>query len=429
MISRTEQIIKVIDFWKKNAEQGLLHPRSTLDNMDLKSKEIVDLLGPRRSGKSSLLKLIARKVRPNGFLFINFEDPFFVENQDPGIIEEILAVFYEYYSPDLRYLLFDEIQGIPQWERYLRKLRDTEKYRIFVTGSSASLLSREIAALLTGRHLSYPVFPLSFKEFLQFKEVEIKNKKDLVLKESMIKKRFADYLQIGGFPEVVLTGKQELLKNYFFDIIQRDIMMRHSVRETKILEKVAVYTLTHSAKIISIEALKKTFDSSFALITAYLEYLKEAFLICELPQFSYSLKKQEKALKKIYAIDTGLAEWVSFKFSEDKGRMLENVVFLQIKRMQKEIYYYKTRNHLEIDFMIREKNKIQNLIQVSWTLEDIKVKDREVKSLVEGMKELKIEEGLILTYEEEGEIQLGKYKITIKPVYRWLLEADLAGSR
>ncbi|MCL4512425.1 MAG: AAA family ATPase [Candidatus Eremiobacteraeota bacterium] len=429
MISRTEQIIKVIDFWKKNAEQGLLHPRSTLDNMDLKSKEIVDLLGPRRSGKSSLLKLIARKVRPNGFLFINFEDPFFVENQDPGIIEEILAVFYEYYSPDLRYLLFDEIQGIPQWERYLRKLRDTEKYRIFVTGSSASLLSREIAALLTGRHLSYPVFPLSFKEFLQFKEVEIKNKKDLVLKESMIKKRFADYLQIGGFPEAVLTGKQELLKNYFFDIIQRDIMMRHSVRETKILEKVAVYTLTHSAKIISIEALKKTFDSSFALITAYLEYLKEAFLICELPQFSYSLKKQEKALKKIYAIDTGLAEWVSFKFSEDKGRMLENVVFLQIKRMQKEIYYYKTRNHLEIDFMIREKNKIQNLIQVSWTLEDIKVKDREVKSLVEGMKELKIEEGLILTYEEEGEIQLGKYKITIKPVYRWLLEADLAGSR
>jgi predicted AAA+ superfamily ATPase len=429
MISRTEQIIKVIDFWKKNAEQGLLHPRSTLDNMDLKSKEIVDLLGPRRSGKSSLLKLIARKVRPNGFLFINFEDPFFVENQDPGIIEEILAVFYEYYSPDLSYLLFDEIQGIPQWERYLRKLRDTEKYRIFVTGSSASLLSREIAALLTGRHLSYPVFPLSFKEFLQFKEVEIKNKKDLVLKESMIKKRFADYLQIGGFPEVVLTGKQELLKNYFFDIIQRDIMMRHSVRETKILEKVAVYTLTHSAKIISIEALKKTFDSSFALITAYLEYLKEAFLICELPQFSYSLKKQEKALKKIYAIDTGLAEWVSFKFSEDKGRMLENVVFLQIKRMQKEIYYYKTRNHLEIDFMIREKNKIQNLIQVSWTLEDIKVKDREVKSLVEGMKELKIEEGLILTYEEEGEIQLGKYKITIKPVYRWLLEADLAGSR
>lgn len=422
MIKNIEQIIKVIDFWKRNAKEASLRDRTILTKIDLRSKEIIDLIGPRRSGKSSILKLIIKQLNLDEFLFINFEDPFFIDNNTPIIIEEIVDAYQEYYERELKFLFFDEIQVINQWERVIRKLRDAEKFKIFITGSSATLLGKDVSALLTGRHLSYYIFPLSFAEFLEFNEAGIRDRKDLILKENIIRKRFANYLQIGGFPEAVLTEKQELLKNYFFDIIQRDIVMRHAIREKTVLEKMALYTLTNSAKIISIESLKNIFNASFVLLVSYLEYLKDAFLIFELSQFSYSLKKQSKALKKIYAVDTGLANAVSFKFSEDKGRMLENVVFIELKRRQEEIYYYKTHNNREVDFMTREKNKSQQLIQVAWTLKDGKVKERELKALLESMKEQKLKEGLILTYDEEGETEIDKKRIIIKPTYKWLLE-------
>lgn len=424
----TQQLVKIIDFWKKSVEKDKLYDRLILEKINYKSKEIVDLVGPRRSGKSSILKLIIKRLKLNGnFLYINFEDPFFVINNDPQIIEELTAVFKEYFNPKLEYLFFDEIQEIKQWEKAVRKLRDGEKFKIFITGSSSKLLSGEISSLITGRHLSYNISPLSFSEFLAFKGIKICAKKDIILKEKKILKMFNEYLKIGGFPEVALTENPELLKNYFYDILQKDIVMRHNIREKEILEKMAVYLLSNSGKITSMESLKTAFNISFPATQSYLEYFKESFLVFELLQFSYSLKKQSKALKKIYAVDIGLSNAVSFKFSEDKGRMLENAVFLELKNKKGELYYYKTKNNLEVDFLVKEKTKVKKLIQVCWTLEDKKTKERELRNLTAAMDELKLKDGFILTYNEEDEIKINKKIINVIPCWKWLLENDYCG--
>lgn len=419
----SEQIIKIIDFWQKSAKNEKLCDRTLTKRIDCASKEIIDLVGPRRSGKSSILKLIIQSLNLNGnFLFINFEDPFFVGNNEPQILEEIIAVFKEYFNPKLKYIFFDEIQEIAHWERILRKLRDAENFKIFITGSSSKLLSKEASSLLTGRHLSYQAFPLSFQEFLSFRQITLSGKKDFILKEKTILKSFEEYTSIGGFPEIVLTKNQELLKTYFFDILQRDIIRRYDIREKEILEKIAVYYLSNAGKIISIESLKNSFGVSFALASLYLEYLKEAFLIFELPQFAYSLKRQSKALKKIYSVDAGISNAASFRFSEDKGRILENVVFLELKRRGGEIYYYKTKNNLEADFLVKEKARMREIIQVAWSLEDKKTRDREIKNLLQALEECHLDKGLILAYNEKETINIGEKTIIIKPVWQWLLE-------
>ncbi|MBI5207680.1 MAG: ATP-binding protein [Candidatus Firestonebacteria bacterium] len=415
-----EQLIKIIGFWHETVNFENLFTRPILETINIKGKEIIDLVGPRRSGKSSVLKLIIKNLNSN-FLYINFEDPFFITYNNPEIIEEIISVFKEYFNPDLKYIFFDEIHEIKYWEKAIRKLRDGTKYKIFITGSSSKLLSGEISSLITGRHLSYRILPLSYEEFLIFKKIKLKEKKDITLKDKKLLKEFDEYLKIGGFPEVVLTNNQELLKNYFYDIIQKDIIMRYEIREKNILEKMAVYLLTNSGKIISRESLKEAFKLSFVAVDSYLEYLKDAFLIFELPQFSYSLKRQNKAFKKIYSVDTGLTNSVSFKFSEDIGRALENIVFLELKKKEYELFYYKTKDNLEIDFLIKERTKITNLIQVCWNLEEEKTKEREIKGLINAMNELNLSHSLILTYNDEEEIKINEKLIIIKPVYKWLL--------
>ncbi len=421
-----QQIIRVIDFWQKTIEKDELKDRSLVKTINYKSKEIIDLIGPRRSGKSSILKLIIKHLNlKNNYLFINFEDPFFIENNNPNIIEEFISVFKEYFTPGLKYLFLDEIQEIEQWESVVRKLRDSGEFKIFITGSSSNLLSGEISTLLTGRHLSYKVFPLSFSEFLIFKNINIKDRKDIVLNQRIITKYFYKYMDIGSFPEIVLTENSELVKNYFYDILQKDIVMRYNIREKEILEKIAVYSLSNSSKIISLESLKKTFGISFALASSYIHYLKNSFLIFELSQFSYSLKKQQKALKKIYSIDSGLANAVSFRFSKDSGRILENIVFLNLKMAGKEIYYYKTKNNLEVDFIVKKETGEKELIQVSWSLDDKKTREREIKSLLTAMDELSVLKGLILTDDEEETIKIGQKTIIVNPAYKWLLKNNL----
>ena len=415
------QLVKVIDFWQKNISTAKLYNRDILNKIALNSKEIIDLTGVRRSGKSSIFKLIIQQLNlKNNFLYINFEDPFFIAYNDPNIIDEIIAIFKEYFNSKLDYLFFDEIQEIEYWEKAVRKLRDAENYKIFITGSSSKLLSGEIASLITGRHISYNIYPLNFEEFLNFNNLEINTKKDVLLKDKKILKLFDEYIKIGGFPEAVLTKSYELLKNYFYDILQKDIVMRYNIREKDILEKMAVYILSNSGKIISVETLKTLFNISFNLVSSYLTYFKEAFLIFEVSQFSYSLKKQHKALKKMFSIDTGLSNAVSFKFSEDKGRALENIVFLELKNRGLDIYYYKTKNNLEVDFFITEKTKPKQIIQVSWTLEYKKTKDREIKALLNAMSEINLNEGLIITYNEEDFIEINNKTITIKPFYKWI---------
>ncbi|MBI4226141.1 ATP-binding protein, partial [Candidatus Roizmanbacteria bacterium] len=251
----TQQLIKIIDFWEKTVFESDLIFRPIVDKLDSKSKEIVDIIGPRRSGKSSILNLLIKKLGLSNFLFINFEDPYFVTHNEPQMIEELISVYKEYFSQDLKYLFFDEIHAVNHWESIVRKLRDGGNYKIFLTGSSSKLLSRELSTLLTGRHISYSILPLSFSEFLSFKKIKIEDKKDLILKEKTLLKNFDEYLLIGGFPEIVKTGNIALLKQYYFDIVQKDILMRYDVRQKNILEKMGIYLITNLSKTVSIESL------------------------------------------------------------------------------------------------------------------------------------------------------------------------------
>lgn len=408
-----EQLVKVIDFWLKSAESGQLFSRALTDSVDIKSKEVVDIIGPRRSGKSSVLKLLVRKVKDTGrWLYINFEDPFFVENNYPQVIEELVETYAEYFGGAPKWLFFDEIQSIKKWETAVRKLRDSEQFKIFITGSSSKLLSSELSTLLSGRHLSYKLLPLSFSEYLSFHNVEVADKKDMVLRFGELTRYFSQYLKTGGFPEAVLSDNLELVKQYYYDIVQKDIMARYDVRDKDMLEKMGVFLFSNSAKTLSVSALSKFYNLSHQTAANYIEYFKDAFLFFDLPQFSYSLKTTQKAFKKMYAVDTGMANAVSMSFSEDRGRMLENAVFLHLKRAGGELYYYKGKSG-EVDFVIKRADGGLGLIQVCWGLADAKTKEREIASLKEAMKELHVTDAMIVTFAESGELKLPEGTVRI----------------
>lgn len=417
-----KELIKTIAFWKETVERDNLFSRILAGKINIRSSEIVDIVGPRRSGKSSVLKLIIRMLEKDSWLYINFEDPVFIENNDPKTIEELISIYEQYFSSSLKYLFFDEIQNIKYWEKVIRKLRDSGRYKIFITGSSSKLLSSELSSLITGRHLSYELMPLNFREYLFFRNITVKDAKEIALKEIKIIKYFEKYLRLGGFPKIVLDEDVELLKQYYPDILEKDIIGRHSIRQKNIVEKIGVFLLSNASKILSITSLEKTFNISFEAASTYFNYFKEAFLIFEIPQFSYSLKTQQKALKKIYAIDTGIANASSFRFSEDYGRILENCVFLHLNQIVQEIYYYKTKNNLEVDFLVKYTDRKMELIQVCADISDEKTKKRELKALTSAMEELNISSAFILTSSTKDIVKINARKITIVPAYEWILE-------
>ncbi|MFH1200107.1 MAG: ATP-binding protein [Candidatus Micrarchaeota archaeon] len=422
-----EQLVKVIDFWKATVTRERLFERELASGLDAATKEVVDLVGVRRCGKSSIFKLLIRRLGlEDKALFVNFEDPYFIVHNSPAVIEELIETYREYYYSGLEYLFFDEIQAISGWEKAVRKLRDSGEYRIFVTGSSSKLLSGEFSTLLTGRHLSHAAFPLSFREFLAFKGVQATGKRDLALKSTALLKAFSEYLENGGFPEVVVTGNKTLLQQYFKDIVYKDIAGRHEVRQTDVLEKLGVFLVTNSARTLSAGSVSKAFGISHEFASLYLEYFKEAFLVFDLPQFSYSLKTQAKALKKYYSVDTGLANAVSFRFSEDKGRMLEQSVFLHLARTGADAYYYKTRANQEIDFLVKTRQNHRQLIQVSWSLQDTDTRKRELAALFRAMDELRAKTALVLTYDEQETISQAGKTITVAPAWKWMLETTTA---
>jgi hypothetical protein len=417
-----KNFLQLIDFWQKSVDAENLLPRLLVDSVDMKSKEVVDITGPRRSGKSSVLKLLIKKLKSREeIMYINFEDPLFIAFNTHDVIDDLIDIYKEYYSDKLQYLFFDEIHSIHNWEKAIRKLRDGSAYKIFISGSSSKLLGGELSSQLTGRHLSYKLYPLSFREYLDFKDVTLNTKKEIILEQTKLLRLFDDYILTGGFPEIVLTRKPELVKQYFFDMLHKDIVRKYDIRSKEVLEKMALFIFSNSAKIISISSLSKMFGISYEITSVYLNYFKEALMIFELPQFSYSLRTQMKALKKYYAVDTGMVNAVSFRFSENKGRMLENIVCIHLLRNGYEFYYYKTKNNKEVDFCIKKQGNKFELIQVCATMEEFNTKQREINSLLEAMEEMGIKQGLILTYSRRESLKFNKWKIEVLPIYEWLL--------
>jgi len=376
--------------------------------------------GVRRSGKSTLLNQIISDLYKKGVYYFNFEDERLVDF-DVDDFNHLYEVFLELYG-DKKIFFFDEVQNVPQWEVFVRRMQG-KGCKFFITGSNASLLSKELGTKLTGRNVNVELFPFSFMEFLSFKGFQLsKNGLSLTSERAAIKKYFAEYLKYGGMPEYLKYQDTTLLKRLYEDILYRDIVARYGIKQVKPLRELGLYLLSNIGGTFSYNNLKNVLGlGSMNTIKRYADFMENSYLIFLVSKFSYSLKQQFVSLKKIYCIDNGLSEAVAFQFSKNKGKFLENLVFLELRRKFQEIYYYKTTNNLEVDFLFKSGKNDLKLIQVVDNLDNEKTRQRELNALEKAMDELKLKTALILTEDTEEEIVLKGKVLMVKPIYKWLL--------
>ena len=389
----------------------------------LKYPNILAILGIRRSGKSIFSYLLAKQYK---FAYINFDDERLVGLKSDDL-NKILESFYELYG-DIEYIILDEIQNVDNWELFVNRLRRTKK--IILTGSNSKLLSGELSTHLTGRYLDKILFPFSFKEFLKLKEVK-ENKVYTTKEKAEIMKTLQEYLEIGGFPEAYKFGKGIISKIYE-DILTKDILLRYKITKKEEIKKLAKYLITNSSEEITYSKLANIFNiKHISTISNWISHFENAFLIFKLERFDFKLKQQFIAPKKIYSIDSGLMNFIGFKFSENRGKVIENEVALELQRkkfvnLSFEVYYWKDHQQNEVDFIIKKDKKIEQLIQVSYINSKEEIKEREINALLKASKQLNCNNFLIITWDYEAEEKIkGEKKIKFIPLWKWLLESKI----
>lgn len=398
----------------------------------IKNDEIVVLKGIRRCGKSTLLlnqikKLCESGVDKKDILFVNLEDPRFTNHLSIELLSKIKEVYLEYLNPNSKpYIFLDEIQNIPFWEKWVNKEYELKLSRIIITGSNSSMLSSEIATTLSGRYLSVEVFPLSFKEFLHFKDIGIFSKLDFVNRKIEVSRAFEEYLSFGAFPKVLEyeeKQKKELLTTYKDSILLKDIVARYKLKNLTTLEEISAFLLSNSGIIQSITKIKNSFNISFDMAKDYVEYLKNAYMIFEIRKFDYSLRKQNLNDKKYYSADLGLSNLYRVANLKYRGSNLETIVALELLKKGFDIYYYKTVLGYEIDFVVVKDNKIVELIQVSKSLEDEKTKKREIEVFKKTIDELMLQDVkcLIVSEDKSTKIKFDDLDIEVVNILEWLL--------
>lgn len=433
---QTNKLFEIISSYNRywttgNIDAGI--PRDILSAClgQLDSREVIVIKGVRRAGKSTLLaqvirELLARNVQPTAILRINLEEPLFSSEYSVELLEQIYRTYRERVQPEGRCWLFmDEVQNIPGWESWVRGRSETEDIKFFVTGSSSQMLSREIGTKLTGRNVSFEVYPLSFKEFLRFNNIEIRSELEYANRKSSLRNLFTAYLKYGGFPEVVLRQsdeeKQLLLKNYFEDLLYRDVVTRYEIRDVSSLRNLAVYLLTNVAKKTSITKLKNNFTISQDKTENYVSAIMESYLLFQLQMFSCSLKSSLRAGFKPYAVDTGLRNRVAFAFSEDLGWLVENVVFCHLKRHHEEVFYHS--NSSETDFVVKEGMKITERIQVWYgDISETGVPDRELACYRKPLEGHEGARTIMVTNDYQDVVDTGVSRVLCIPAVKFLLD-------
>ncbi|MEK6874064.1 MAG: ATP-binding protein [Nanoarchaeota archaeon] len=416
-MDRTELKEVIVDQNSRQEQENLVD-REIFSKVEsyIKNDFVIIISGIRRCGKSALLFQIRKKH--SGY-YLNFDDERLInfKIEDFKILEEL---FIELYGEKKIYY-FDEIQNIPIWERFVRRLHD-ERKKVFITGSNASMLSKELGTHLTGRYLMLQMFPFSFKEFLSLKKFEIDEKSAyLTVSRAKIKKNFSEYFISGGFPEYLKELNTDYLKTLYENIVYRDILVRYKIPNEKSLKELANLAINSISKEISFNSIKKILGlGSSTTVKDYFDYLENSFIIFLIFKFDYSLRKQMYYNKKVYCIDNGLAKYLGFRVTPDNGKLLENIVFIELKRRAREIYYYSDKK--ECDFVVKKGSKITQVIQCCYELTRDN-KEREIAGLTEAIDKFKLKEGIILTYDQEEEIVIkGNKKVIVKPVWKWLLE-------
>ena len=392
------------------------HTQYDVDEL-LASKQIKLITGPRRTGKSTEALLM---LKGRNFAYLNFDDGKLLSAWDDDLVWETLRAVY----PDFEYLLLDEIQNLDGWDLWVSKL-----YRMginmIITGSNAKLLSSEMATLLTGRYIQIEMLPFSLSEFFIWNHrnlSEVSEMKDSASDLSLI----ADYLHHGGYPETVAARSlnQNYLSTLFDSIIWKDIAKRHKVRNVEDLNNLAMYLVSNFCNPFSANELAEALGfSSVATTKKFMGYLREPYLLYYLPRYSNKLKMMKKAPQKVYVVDNGFVEAKAFSVSENLGRLLENQVFIELVRRgyhtETSLFYYRSRNDKETDFVTRHGAHVESLIQVCYDLSSERTLKREIDSIIECAGELKCSNLIIVTMNEERVIEKNGYKVKVLPIYKF----------
>ena len=397
-------------------------PREALGliNQHSLSGQVVIISGIRRCGKSTLLQQIRAQQGERDF-YLNFDDDrlcqFAVDD-----FQMLLEIFIEMYG-EQKIFYFDEIQNVPGWERFIRRLHD-QGAKVYLTGSNATMLSRELGTRLTGRYIQFELFPFSFAEFIYFQSGQAPSAAPLTTEgKAAVKRFFNAYVRDGGIPGYLPLLNKEYLHFLYESILYRDIIARYALLREKSLKELVFFIASNLGKPMSYNALRQMLGlGSARTVSEYCGYLEDSFLAFFVPRYNASIKKQIQYNKKVYFIDTGVAQAVGFRFSEDRGRLLENIVYLGLRRQGHDIYFHKEGQ--ECDFLIKQGTKITTAIQVAVHLDTQAIKDRELQGLQEAMQIYDLREGTILTEDTEDEliIHAGRkqLKVHITPIWKWL---------
>ena len=373
--------------------------RSFLDQFHPTGNHIEVISGVRRCGKSTLMKQIISTLYRRTAYF-NFEDSRIhgFEIGDFSKLDDVIGRGIEAY-------FFDEIQNVPSWEVFIRQLHDRNE-KVYLTGSNAALLSKELGTRLTGRHLRHELFPFSSSEFLSFH------------KWDNSAESFRSYNTTGGFPEYLETGNPEIVQNLLKDIVLRDIVVRYGIRNSSGLMGMTFYMLSNIGKEFSYNNLRKTFSIGSAnSVSDYLTWLGDSYLFFFVPRFSWSAKSISINPRKVYAVDNGLINANTLSFNEDQGRLLENTVFLHLRRQQYRLYYFR-ENH-ECDFVVFNGRECKILVQVCSELNSDNLK-RETDGLYEAMRYFGLKSGYILTFNQKEQLGDEDHRILVLPVYQFI---------
>ena len=381
--------------------------------------QIIVITGLRRVGKSTLLAQVAKKYFKEGFYFVNFEDERLLNFQvsDFDLLHETLISLFG----EKKAFLFDEIQNVPEWERFVRRLHD-QGYKFVVTGSNASLLSQELGTRLTGRSMRVELFPFSFREYLSFRKVEVFDLAVLTTRQKGNLRKLADeYITLGGIPDALKYPELQVHKALYDDVLYRDVATRYKLDNVKSLKELAFYLISNISSLVSFNKLKDLLKlGSVNTVINYIDYLENSWLFFVVNKYAYSVKEQQIAAKKMYGIDTGLIQSVGFSFSENKGKLMENIVFLQLRKKYHDVYYYKTAEDYEIDFFLPKEGVF---IQVTQHFGSEEAQERELRAIISASNEQKkVHNLIIITESEKFELERESMKINIIPLYEWLLQ-------
>jgi len=404
-------------FWQR--ETGIERFKIKEIEKAIPSPHAIVISGLRRVGKSTLLAQVAHKLGKDLFYYLNFEDDRFSGFQAEDF-NDLYQLLVETFGERTVFIM-DEIQNIIGWEHFVRRFIEMG-FKFFITGSNASLLSKELGTLLTGRYIPIELFPFSFSEFLQFRSEAIPNfQRMTTLDHARLNASLNAYLTSGGIPDALKYPELPLLRSLYDDVLYRDIASRYRLEAITALKELAYFLMSHPASLISFNKLKEHLRlGSVNTVSSYIEYMENSWLIFTLNLYSYSVKRQQIAPKKVFGIDTGLINSVGFHFSPNTGKLLENLVFLTLRQHTNDVYYYVTPAGFEFDFYLPEQRQ---LIQVSHHLENFQTREREFRAIEDATKELQVDSALILSDTNEKDVLIAGIPVKIQSTPEWLLSS------